>query len=48
MRIDCTARAIQPTFYANPKWSITFKNCEALCYVSATFIILYINYISTF
>ena len=33
-------------FYHNYKWSINFKNCESLCCVPVTYIILYSNYTS--
>lgn len=26
----CTAWEIQPVFYNNYKWTVTFKNCESL------------------
>ena len=26
-RMYCTTRGIQPTFYNNCKWNVTFKNC---------------------
>ena len=32
-------------FYNNYKRSITFKNCESLCCILLTYIILYTNYI---
>ena len=32
-RIYCTTWGIQPVFYNNYKWSITFKNCDSLCWI---------------
>ena len=37
-----------PIFYNNYKWSINFKNCESQYRTPLTYIILYINYTSTF
>ena len=45
-RIYCTTWGIQPVFYNNYKWSITFKNCESLYCILVTYIILYISYTS--
>ena len=33
-------QGIQPIFYNNYKWSITFKNCESLCCTPETYITL--------
>ena len=38
-----TAQGIQPMFYKNYKWDITFKNCESLRCTLETYIRLYIN-----
>ena len=38
---------IQPIFYSNYDWSITFKNCESLYFTPVTYIILYSNYDTT-
>jgi len=37
-RIYCTAQGIQPIFYNNFKWNITFKNCKPLCCIPETYI----------
>ena len=42
----CTTQGIWPVFFGNYKLNITFKNCESLCCIPATYIILYINYTS--
>ena len=36
---------IQPIFYSNYDWSITFKNCESLYFTPVTYIVLGTNYI---
>ena len=36
-RIYCTAQGIQPIFYNDYKWSITFKNCESLYCTPVTY-----------
>ena len=41
-----TAKGMQPIFYNNYKWSITFKNCKSLCCTPDTYNIvnpLYLN-----
>ena len=39
-------QGLQPIFYNYYKWNVIFKNCESLCYMPETYIILYINYTS--
>ena len=34
---------IEPVFYNNYKWSISFKNCESLYCTPLTYLILYIT-----
>ena len=46
MRIYWTTRGIEPIFYDNYKWSITFNNCESLYYTPVTYLILYSDYTS--
>ena len=36
-RIYCITQGIQPIFYNNYKWRITFKNCESLYCTSVTY-----------
>ena len=45
-RIYCITRGIQPIFYSNYDWSITFKNCESLYFTPVTYIALGTNYTS--
>lgn len=46
-RMYCSTWEIQPMFYDNSKWSITFKIVESLYCTPVTYIILYSNYTST-
>ena len=46
MRIYWITRGIEPIFYDNYKWSITFNNCESLYYTPVTYLILYSDYTS--
>ena len=41
----CIRWEIQPIFYNNYKWSITFKNCESLYFIPVTYNFVY-NYTS--
>ena len=40
LRICCTAQRIEPIFYNNYTWSMTFKSCESLYCIPETSIIL--------
>ena len=42
--IYCPTQGLQSIYYNDYKWSITFKNCESLCFTPGTYIILCINY----
>lgn len=39
-------QGILPIYYNNYEFSITLKNCASLHYISVSYIILYVNYIS--
>ena len=39
---------MQPVFYNNCEWSITFKNCESLCCTPKVYAILLVNSTSIF
>ena len=46
-RIYCKTQGIEPIFYNNYHWNITFKNCESLYCIPVPYAILY-NYSSIF